>query len=140
MIPITPHISIREDEVKEEFIRATGPGGQNVNKVASAVQLRFNVANSTSLPADVRRRLMLQESNRINDMGILILTARRFKSQVQNRRDALERLREIITRASLEPGRRRRTRPTKASKERRLVAKKRRALTKRYRQGAREGE
>ncbi len=133
MIQVTPTIAIEESEVHEEFIRASGPGGQNVNKVATAVQLRFNVANSPSLPDAVRRRLIALARNRINDEGVLIVEAQRFRTQAANRQDAIDRLVELIREAAEEPRVRRKTRPTLGSKKRRLETKTRRAATKRLR-------
>jgi len=133
VIQVTPTIAIEESEVHEEFIRASGPGGQNVNKVATAVQLRFNVANSPSLPDAVRRRLIALARNRINDEGVLIVEAQRFRTQAANRQDAIDRLVELIREAAEEPRVRRKTRPTLGSKKRRLETKTRRAATKRLR-------
>ena len=133
MIKITPSIAIREDEIKEEFVRASGPGGQNVNKVSTAVQLRFDVARSPSLPADVRERLIRLAGRRVSADGVLIVSSRRFRTQESNRRDARERLVELIRRAAVKPKLRRKTRPTQGSKGRRLEEKKLRGETKRIR-------
>ena len=130
MIRVTTTIAIDESEVQQEFIRASGPGGQNVNKVATAVQLRFDAASSPSLPDDVRERLISLARGRITEKGILIIEARRFRTQGANRRDAIERLVELIREAAQEPQIRHKTRPTLASKMRRLESKRRRAQTK----------
>lgn len=130
MIKIMDKIAIEETEIKEEFIRASGPGGQKINKTATAVQLRFNVKNSPSLPDDLRRRLLRLAGRRLTSEGFLIIEARRFRTQTQNRRDALERLIKLIRRASRKPRRRRKTTPTPASRRRRLEAKRRRSAKK----------
>jgi len=133
MIHITSTIAIDESEIQEYFIRASGPGGQNVNKVATAVQLRFDVANSRSLPEEVRIRLISLAGNRITEDGILIIDARRFRTQGQNREDATDRLVQLIRNAAQRPTIRRKTRPTLASKIRRLESKRRGAESKRLR-------
>jgi ribosome-associated protein len=129
MIQITPIILIDESEIHEEFVRSSGPGGQNVNKVSTAVQLRFNV-NSASLSEEVRDRLTGLAGGRITTDGILVIDARRFRSQAANRQAARERFYELIRRSSLEPQIRHKTRPTLASKMRRLETKRRRSKTK----------
>ena len=133
MIAITDTLGLDEGEISETFIRASGPGGQNVNKVASAVQLRFGVRQSPSLPQPVRERLERLGGNRVSQDGVLVITARRFRSQERNRADAQERLVTLIRRAATPPPRRRPTRPSAASRERRLEAKARRARLKQAR-------
>ena len=130
MIRITRAIEIDPAEIREKFIRASGPGGQNVNKVATAVQLRFDVKNSPSIPDDVRIRLLRLGGKRITARGTLIIDARRFRTRQRNRQDALDRLTNLIRRAACKPKPRRKTKPTLASKERRLDAKKRRGRLK----------
>ena len=140
MIHITPTIAIDESEVKEEFIRSSGPGGQNVNKVSTAVQLRFNVAASPSLPDNIRKRLVHLAGRRITEDGILIIHARRFRTQERNRQDAFDRLVTLIRKASERPKVRRKTRPTVESKRRRLEAKRHRSEAKRLRRPASPSE
>ena len=134
MIRITDAIAIDEGELEERFIRASGPGGQNVNKLSSAVQLRFDVRHSPSLPADVRARLERLAGNRLTRAGVLVITAQRHRTQERNRADALERLRDLIRRAAIAPRPRRPTRPTGGARENRLESKKRRSRIKGLRQ------
>jgi ribosome-associated protein len=130
MIRITDHISIGEDELEERFIRASGPGGQNVNKLNTAVQLRFDVRHSPALRDDVRTRLERLAGQRLTNDGVLVITAQRHRTQERNRQDALDRLIEVIRRAAVAPKPRRPTKPTKGSKERRLQGKKQRSTIK----------
>jgi len=120
-------------ELSFEFSRASGPGGQNVNKVSTAVRLRFDIRRSRSLPDEVKERLFQLAGNRVTREGVLIIEARRFRTQDRNRQDALERLRHLVARAARKPKRRKPTKPTRASKGRRLDHKRRRSATKRRR-------
>ena len=140
MIQITPEIAIDESEIGQDFIRSSGPGGQNVNKVSTAVELRFDVVNSPSLPEEVRSRLLAQAKSHITDKGILVIEAQRFRTQLANRQDSVERLIELIRRAAQKPRVRRPTKPTRASKERRLDSKHRRSGTKQLRGNVTEDE
>ena len=140
MIRVTETISISENEIEERFIRSSGPGGQNVNKVATGVQLRFNVAGCPSLSEPVRRRLAALTGTRMTQEGILIIDAHQFRTQDQNRRDAMNRLIALLRKASQPPKRRYATRPSTASKGRRLESKHRKSITKRARGLIRRGE
>ncbi len=140
MIKVTEDIHIDEGELTEKFIRSSGPGGQNVNKLATAVQLRFNAAGSTSLPAPVRARLLALAGSRATTEGEIVIEADRFRTREANRADALDRLLDLIRRAIHKPKPRRKTRPTKASKERRLKSKKSRSKVKSSRGRVKEGE
>jgi len=133
MIRVTSQISIDEREIEESFVRASGPGGQNVNKLSTAVQLRFNVRGSPSLPADVRQRLERLAGTRLTRDGVLVITAQRHRTQARNRDDALVRLLDLIRRAAVAPQPRRPTKPSKAVRRRRVEAKKRRSNLKRLR-------
>ena len=133
MIAVTPSLSIDDNEIQFRFVRASGPGGQNVNKVSTAVQVRFDVGNSSSLPVDVRMRLIRLAGNRINQAGILIIEARRFRTQEQNREEAVARLVGLVRGAAEKPKTRKKTKPTRASQERRIAGKKRRGETKELR-------
>jgi ribosome-associated protein len=133
MIRVTAKISLDEREIEESFVRASGPGGQNVNKLATAVQLRFDVRHSPSLPPDVRDRLERLAGSRLTRDGVLVIIAQRHRTQARNRDDALERLVDLIRQAAVAPVKRRPTRPTRASKERRIEGKKKRADVKRLR-------
>ena len=133
MIPITDKIAIDEGEIQLDFVRSSGPGGQNVNKVSTAVQLRFDVAHSPSLPEDVRQRLARLAGSRLTASGILVIDARRSRSQEQNRQDAIQRLVQLIRQATRPPKPRHSTKPTAASRQRRLDTKRRRGAVKEMR-------
>jgi len=133
MIEITPSLQIEDRELQIDFIRASGPGGQNVNKVATAVQLRFDV-HASSLPEDVKARLIHLAGNRVTAEGVLLIEAKRFRTQEGNRADAIQRFVELVRKSLVRPKARKKTKPTKASKEVRLKEKKRRAEIKKIRQ------
>lgn len=133
MLSISEKLQIPDSELAESFVRASGPGGQNVNKVASAVELRFDVARSAALPEPLRARLLARRDRRLTADGVLVIQANRFRDQARNRADARERLAEIVRAAQHVPKKRVATRPTRASKERRIAAKKKRGQHKRTR-------
>ncbi len=134
MIPITDSIALDERELQLDFVRASGPGGQNVNKVSTAVQLRFDVVHSPSLPEDVRQRLARLVGRRLTADGLLVIDARRFRTQEQNRQDAIRRLVQLIRLAARPPKQRKPTIPTTASRLRRLEVKRKRRAIKQMRQ------
>lgn len=137
---ITPSLFIDEKEISESFIRSSGPGGQNVNKVSTAVQIRFDVLHSPSLPENVRTRLLTMIRSRLTKEGVLIITAQRYRSQDQNRQDARRRLAELIYRATIPPTKRIPSKPPRASKETRLATKARRSHVKQGRQNIRNDD
>ncbi len=134
MLRITPTLSIPDDELAESFVRSSGPGGQNVNKVSTAVELRFDVAASPSLSEPIKARLSRLAGHRMTKDGMLIIQADRHRTQDANRRDARERLVELVAAATIVPKRRIKTKPTRASKERRVEGKKLRSTVKKHRQ------
>jgi ribosome-associated protein len=133
MLQITPRLAIDESELEERFVRASGPGGQNVNKVATAVELRFDAARSTALDDESRVRLRAIAGARMTRDGVLVIDARRHRTQAENRQDARDRLVAMLRRALVRPRRRKKTKPTAAARERRLVSKRRRSDAKRQR-------
>ena len=133
MIKITDDIAIGEEEINFKFVRSSGPGGQNVNKVSTAVKLRFNVIGSPTLPADIRSRLMELAGNRITEEGVLVIDAQQYSTQERNRQAAIDRLVNLIKEASIPPKVRRKTKPSVGSKKRRLESKRRRSEIKQYR-------
>ena len=134
MLEISPILSIPDDEIKVEFVRASGPGGQNVNKVATAVQLRFDAANSPSLAADVKERLLKLAGARATKDGEILIEAKQYRTQEQNRADAILRLQDLIRKALVRPKIRRPTRPGTAARAARVTAKKQRGAIKKIRQ------
>lgn len=133
MIEITPSLKIDERDLQIDFVRASGPGGQNVNKVATAVQLRFDV-RASSLPEEVKTRLIHLAGKRVTDEGVLLIEAKRFRTQEQNREDAIQRFVELVRKSLVKPKARKKTKPTQVSKEERLKEKKRRGEIKKMRQ------
>ena len=140
MFEIDHRLRVPEEELHWSFVRSGGPGGQNVNKVASKAVLRWDVANTPSLPADVKARLRAQQANRITTEGVLILTSQQYRDQERNRQECLEKLRAMVLQAAVVPKKRRPTRPTRGSKDRRIQAKKRRAAVKSGRRSVRATE
>jgi len=132
MIPVTTEIALNDDEIRFDFVKASGPGGQNVNKVATAVKLYFDI-DSSSLPDEVRKRLHIIGGRRVTGGGILVINARRYRTQERNRQNALDRLTALIKKALRKPKPRRRTKPTAASREKRLQKKKQRGEVKKMR-------
>jgi ribosome-associated protein len=133
LIPINCHLFLDDGEIEESFVRASGPGGQNVNKVSSAVQLRFDLSGSRSLPQEVRERLARLAGRRLTREGVIVIIAQRYRTQERNRQDALDRLVALIRRAAVPPTPRRPTKPSRAAKERRLQAKAKRGAIKELR-------
>ncbi len=133
MLEITPSLQIDERDLQIDFIRASGPGGQNVNKVATAAQLRFDV-RAASLPEEIKGRLIRLAGKRITSEGVLVIEAKRFRTQEQNREDAVQRFVELVRKSLVEPKKRKKTKPTRAAKEERLKEKKRRGEIKKIRQ------
>ena len=140
MLQITPQITISEAELDFDFVRASGPGGQNVNKVATAVKLRFDAAGSPSLPPDVKQRLIRLAGKRATVEGVIVIDARKYRTQHRNRQDAIDRLTELIGAAALEPKKRRKTKVSRAAKQRRIDQKRRHGAAKRLRRPIKSGE
>jgi ribosome-associated protein len=133
MIPVTDNVTIYETEIHMDFVRSSGPGGQNVNKVSTAVQLRFDVRNTASIPVEIQERLIRLAGKRVTAEGVLVIHASRFRTQERNRQDAIDRLVQLVRRAAEKPKRRVKTRPSLASKERQLAKKRRRSHIKKMR-------
>jgi ribosome-associated protein len=135
-VEINAHLQVPDAELEWSYVRSGGPGGQNVNKVASKAVLRWNVAATAALPPDVKARLLAQQRGRVTTEGDLLVTSQRFRDQERNREDCLEKLRAMVTAATVAPKVRKKKKPTRASKERRLAAKKHRSAVKKQRRGA----
>ena len=133
MIPVTDDVTIYETEIHMDFVRSSGPGGQNVNKVSTAVQLRFDVRNTVSMPVEIKERLIRLAGKRVTAEGVLVIHASRFRTQERNRQDAIDRLVQLVRRAAEKPKRRVKTRPSLSSKERQLAKKRRRSHIKKMR-------
>ena len=140
MMKISPDIAIDEKDIIFEFVRSSGPGGQNVNKVSTTVQLRFDLNGASGIPADVKNRLAKVAGRKLTGDGVLIIQASRFRKREQNRQDAVERLVELLRAAAVKPKKRVKTKPTKASRERKLASKKRRGRLKQMRKKVADGE
>ena len=135
MIQITPQLALDDDELAFRFVRASGPGGQNVNKVSTAVELRFDLAGSSSLPDDLKLRLKILAGKRLSTEGVLLIDAHRFRTQGMNRKDAIERLIALIQAAAIPPKTRKPTRPNRSAREARLAIKRKGSLIKKTRSG-----
>ncbi len=140
VIQITDQITIDEGELGEKFVRSSGPGGQNVNKVSTAVQLRFHVMNSTSLPNAIKDRLTVLAGSKMTEEGVLVIDARNHRTQSQNRKEARERFVELLREAAKEPTRRKKTQPSRAIREKRLEEKRRRGELKQTRRSVKPGD
>jgi ribosome-associated protein len=138
MLQVNSRIAIADDELQWSFVRSSGPGGQNVNKVASKAVLRWNLAGSPGVPDEIKARLQAQNPGRVNEAGEVVLTSQRFRDQLRNKEDCLSKLREMILQAAARPKKRRPTKPSRAAKERRLQEKKRRSSRKTGRRGPAE--